>query len=79
MAVFSRREGTGLVEFVGGLLAASVALVLMLRISPVMTGVTLATSVAFALVLHRLWIRAGRPLGVSEVERLAEAELAEAP
>ena len=45
--------GTGLVEFVGGLLAAAVALVLMLRISPVMTGVTVATSVAFALVLMR--------------------------
>jgi ABC-type multidrug transport system fused ATPase/permease subunit len=45
--------GTGLVEFVGGLLAAAVALVLMLRISPVMTGVTLATSVAFGLVLMR--------------------------
>jgi ABC-type multidrug transport system fused ATPase/permease subunit len=45
--------GTGLVEFVGGLLAAAVALVLMLRISPVMTGVTLATAIAFALVLFR--------------------------
>ncbi|HVQ28556.1 MAG TPA: ABC transporter ATP-binding protein [Vicinamibacteria bacterium] len=45
--------GTGLVEFVGGLLAAAVALVLMLRISPGMTGVTLATSVAFGVVLMR--------------------------
>jgi ABC-type multidrug transport system fused ATPase/permease subunit len=45
--------GTGLVEFVGGLLAAAVALVLMLRISPVMTGVTVATSVAFGFVLMR--------------------------
>jgi ABC-type multidrug transport system fused ATPase/permease subunit len=45
--------GTGLVEFVGGLLAASIAFVLMLRISPVMTGVTLATSIVFAFVLFR--------------------------
>jgi ABC-type multidrug transport system fused ATPase/permease subunit len=45
--------GTGLVEFVGGLLAAVVALVLMLRISPVMTGVTLLTSITFAFVLFR--------------------------
>jgi len=45
--------GTGLVEFVGGLLASGVALVLMLRISPVMTGVTLVTSIAFAFVLFR--------------------------
>src|ERR1700678_2245628 len=37
--------GTGLVEFVGGLLTASIALVLLLRISPLMTGV------AFALLL----------------------------
>ena len=37
--------GTGLVEFLGGLLTASIALVLLLRISPVMTGV------AFALLL----------------------------
>ncbi len=45
--------GTGLVEFVGGLLAAAVALVLMLRISPGMTAVTLATSIVFATVLFR--------------------------
>ena len=37
--------GTGLVEFLGGLLTATIALVLLLRISPVMTGV------AFALLL----------------------------
>src|SRR6185295_16673674 len=40
--------GTGLVEFLGGLLAAAVALVLMLRISPAMTGVTVFTSLTFA-------------------------------
>jgi len=45
--------GTGLVEFLGGLLAAAVALVLMLRISPVMTGVTVFTSLTFAFVLFR--------------------------
>ena len=37
--------GTGLVEFLGGLLTAAIALVLLLRISPLMTGV------AFALLL----------------------------
>src|SRR5437763_243466 len=45
--------GTGLVEFAGGLLAAAVALVLMLRISAAMTGVTVATAVLFAYVLFR--------------------------
>ena len=34
--------GTGLVEFVGGLLTAAIALVVLLRISPLMTGVALA-------------------------------------
>ena len=45
--------GTGLVEFLGGLLAAAVALVLMLRISPAMTGLTVFTSLTFAFVLFR--------------------------
>jgi subfamily B ATP-binding cassette protein MsbA len=45
--------GTGLVEFLGGLLSASVALTLMLRISPVMTLVTLGSVGVFAAVLYR--------------------------
>src|SRR5882757_9831191 len=45
--------GTGLVEFVGGLMTAVFALVLMLRISPAMTGLTLVTSLTFAFVLFR--------------------------
>ena len=45
--------GTGLVEFVGGLLSASVALTLMLRISPAMTLVTLGSVSLFAAVLYR--------------------------
>jgi ABC-type multidrug transport system fused ATPase/permease subunit len=45
--------GTGLVDFLGGLLTAAVALVLMLRISPVMTGVTFATLLVFGALLYR--------------------------
>jgi subfamily B ATP-binding cassette protein MsbA len=45
--------GTGLVELVGGLLTAAIALVLMLRISPGMTGVTLVSLGVFGLVLYR--------------------------
>jgi subfamily B ATP-binding cassette protein MsbA len=45
--------GTGIVDLIGGLLTAAVALVLMIRISPVMTGVTVATLLAFAAVLFR--------------------------
>ncbi|HEY2943065.1 MAG TPA: ABC transporter ATP-binding protein [Vicinamibacteria bacterium] len=45
--------GTGLVEFAGGLLTAVLALILMLRISPVMTLVTVASLGAFSVVLSR--------------------------
>jgi len=45
--------GTGLVDFLGGLLTGAVALVLMLRISPVMTGVTFATLLVFGALLYR--------------------------
>jgi ABC-type multidrug transport system fused ATPase/permease subunit len=45
--------GTGLVEFAGGLLSAGVAFVLMMRISPVMTLVTLVSVGVFAFVLFR--------------------------
>jgi len=45
--------GTGLVEFAGGLLTAVLALILMLRISPVMTLVTVASLGAFSVVLYR--------------------------
>jgi ABC-type multidrug transport system fused ATPase/permease subunit len=45
--------GTGLVEFAGGLLTAVLALVLMLRISPVMTLVTFLSLAAFSVVLYR--------------------------
>jgi ABC-type multidrug transport system fused ATPase/permease subunit len=45
--------GTGLVEFVGGLLTAVLALVVLLRLSPSMTGVALAAIVGFGLALGK--------------------------
>ncbi|MEK7331514.1 MAG: ABC transporter ATP-binding protein, partial [Candidatus Eisenbacteria bacterium] len=45
--------GTGLVEFVGGLLTASIALVVLLRISHVMTLVTFGVLVVFAVALNK--------------------------
>ena len=45
--------GTGLVDFVGGLLTAALAVVLMLRISAGMTGLTLISLAVFALVIVR--------------------------
>jgi len=45
--------GTGLVEFVGGLLTAVLAFVVLLRLSPSMTGIALGAIVAFGLALGK--------------------------
>ena len=45
--------GSGLVEFVGGLVSAALALCLMLWLSPLMTGLTLLALAAFGLLLRR--------------------------
>ncbi len=44
--------GTGLVELMGGLLTASIALVVLVRISPLMTGLSAAFVIAFGLSLR---------------------------
>ena len=45
--------GTGLVEFIGGLMTSAIALVVLLRISALMTGIAFAFLVVFGLVLSR--------------------------
>jgi len=45
--------GTGLIEFVGGLLTAVISLVLLLRISASMTGIAAAVVLCFGLTLRR--------------------------
>ncbi|HEX6738088.1 MAG TPA: ABC transporter ATP-binding protein, partial [Vicinamibacteria bacterium] len=45
--------GTGLVELIGGLLSAVIALVLMLRISAMMTGLTCLSLLVFGALLYR--------------------------
>jgi subfamily B ATP-binding cassette protein MsbA len=45
--------GTGLVEFVGGLITALVSLVVLIRISPLMTGVAAAFVLTFGFVLQK--------------------------
>jgi ABC-type multidrug transport system fused ATPase/permease subunit len=45
--------GTGLVEFLGGLLTASIALVVLLRISNIMTLVTFGVLILFAVALNQ--------------------------
>jgi ABC-type multidrug transport system fused ATPase/permease subunit len=49
--------GTGLVEFVGGILTAIFALVFLLRISPLLTGVALLFIAGFALGLKQAFTR----------------------
>jgi subfamily B ATP-binding cassette protein MsbA len=45
--------GTGLVEFVGGLLTAVLALFMLLTISPMLTGIALSVIIVFSLLLQR--------------------------
>ncbi|MCU1311865.1 MAG: transporter permease, partial [Candidatus Angelobacter sp.] len=45
--------GTGLVEFIGGLLTAAIALVVLFKISPQMTGLAFAFVVGFALAANK--------------------------
>lgn len=53
--------GTGLVEFLGGLLTAVFALGVMIRISPLLTGLALTFVLAFGLVLRQS-LRTIRPI-----------------
>jgi ABC-type multidrug transport system fused ATPase/permease subunit len=53
--------GTGLVEFVGGLLTAVLALGVLIRISPLLTGLALAFVLVFGLVLRKAF-RTIRPI-----------------
>jgi subfamily B ATP-binding cassette protein MsbA len=49
--------GTGLIEFVGGILTALIAFVLLLRISPLLTGLAVLFIAAFALALRQAFGR----------------------
>jgi hypothetical protein len=79
MAAFSRREGAWLFLVLNGLAIAAVAVTLTVNLRRGYPIASLGAACAIAIVLHRLWIRAGRPRGVSEVERFAEEDLATVP
>ncbi len=53
--------GTGVIEFVGGLLTAVISLVILFRVSPPMTSVALVVVVTFALVMSKAF-RTVRPI-----------------
>ncbi len=71
--------GTGLVEFIGGLLTAVMALFLLLRISAVMTMVSLAVVLLFGLALQKAFktvrpiFRERGKIGAEVIGRLTES------
>ena len=65
MAVFSRREGARLFLALNAVAIAAVAVTLAVNLRRGYPIASLGAACAIALVLHRLWIRAGRPRGVS--------------
>jgi hypothetical protein len=79
MALLSHREGVRLFLVLNALAIVAVVITLAVNLRRGYPIASLGAACAIALVLHRLWIRAGRPRGVSEVERIAEADLASAP
>jgi hypothetical protein len=56
--------------------AAAVAVTLIVNVARGYPIVSLAAALAIAAVMHRLWVRAGRPRGVGQIERVAEASVA---
>jgi hypothetical protein len=73
MATFLRAERRWLLLSVSVLGALAVALTLAVNVARGYPIVSLGAALLLAATLHRLWVRAGRPRGVTEAERLAEA------
>jgi hypothetical protein len=79
MSTFSRREGRHALLAVNVISLLAVILTLAVNLRRGYPLASLAAAATTAAVLHAMWVRAGRPRGVSEAERLAEQELAAAP
>jgi hypothetical protein len=77
MASFFRREGRRLLLVTSTLGAAAVAVTLAVDLTRGYPIVSLLAASLLAAALHTLWVRAGRPSGVAEAERLAETALGE--
>jgi hypothetical protein len=78
MCRFFRSEGRRRLLAASLLGAVAVTLTLGLNLARGYPIVSLAAAVAISFALHRLWVRAGKPRGIAEAERLAEAEAAPA-
>jgi hypothetical protein len=74
MARFSQREGRRALLVVNCVAAVGVAFTLAINLGRGYPLASLAVALALAAGLHRLWVRAGRPSGISRAEALAAAE-----
>jgi hypothetical protein len=54
---------------------AAVTLTLVVNLGRVYPVASLAAAMLIAAILHRLWVRAGRPSGAAEAEAIAERAL----
>jgi len=73
MAVFSRQDRRRRFLVLNVFGAAVVAFTLVVNLTRGWPVVSLAASLAIAAVLHRVWVRAGRPAGIRDVAADAEA------
>jgi amino acid transporter len=71
MMRFFRRERRWLLFATSAAGAVAVAVTLLINLARGYPLVSLAAALTIAAVLHRLWVRAGRPTGVSEAEAAA--------
>jgi hypothetical protein len=74
IARFSRAEGKKLLAGVNVLGAVAVTFTLAVNLARGYPLLSLVAMLAVAGGLHRLWVRAGRPAGIEQIERLAEAD-----
>jgi amino acid transporter len=74
MARFSQRRGARALTATNLLGAAAVAFTLVVNLARGYPLLAIAGTVLVAGILHRRWMRAGRPGGVESIERQAEAE-----
>ena len=77
MVRFFRDEGRRVLLATSALGALAVTVTLAVNLARVYPVVSLLAACSLAGALYRLWVRAGRPSGVAEAERLAEASLGE--
>jgi len=77
MAAFSHREGSRGSLIINTTGALVVGVTLLGNIARGLPIISLVAAFLIAAGLYRLWVRAGRPRGVSEVERMAEEEIGE--